>query len=164
MIKIMQIDITKMHVDAIVNAANNTLMGGGGVDGAIHRAAGPKLLEYNRNLGGCETGQAKISPGFNLNAKWIIHTAGPIWSGGNNMECELLESCYRNVFSLALEYDVATIAFPSISTGIYGFPKKEAAGIALCIMKNYENQFEEIIACCFGAEDITIYQEQISGL
>lgn len=124
-------DITKINVDAIVNAANTSLLGGGGVDGAIHLAAGSELLEYNKKLGGCKTGEAKISPGFNLHAKFIIHAVGPIWNGGNNNEDKLLADCYRNSLNLAIENNIKTIAFPSISTGIYRFPVKRAANIAV---------------------------------
>ncbi len=162
MIEIMQADISTLQIDAIVNAANKSLLGGGGVDGAIHSAAGLELLEYNRGLGGCETGQAKISPGFDLPALWIIHTVGPVWSGGNNGEPELLEDCYRNSFRLALENNITSLAFPAISTGVYGFPKKVAAGIALNSMKEYELQFDQIIACCFSKEDVEIYRK-VSG-
>ena len=158
MITILCADITTLEVDAIVNAANESLLGGGGVDGAIHRAAGPELLQYNRGLGGCRTGQAKVSPGFRLPANWIIHTVGPVWQDGNAGEAGLLESCYRSVFELALEKSVATIAFPAISTGIYGFPRQQAAGIATSVMQEHDTRFSEIIACCFSGEDAGIYR------
>ena len=158
MIEIKQTDITTLDVDTIVNAANTSLLGGGGVDGAIHRAAGPELLEYNRGLGGCETGQARISPGFDLPAKWIIHSVGPVWHGGAQGEPELLENCYRNSFAIALNRELKSIAFPGISTGIYGYPKDSAAEIAVSVMREYESRFERIIACCFADEDVEIYR------
>ena len=130
-IEIMQADITTLPVDAIVNAANSSLLGGGGVDGAIHRAAGPRLLDATRAFGGCPTGEARITPGFDLPARWVIHAVGPIWQGGYAGEDELLASCYRHSLALAREHEVATIAFPAISTGAYGFPMERAARIAL---------------------------------
>ncbi len=130
-------DITKLNVDAIVNAANTSLLGGGGVDGAIHRAAGPELLEYNKKLGGCSTGEAKISPGFNLPAKFVISTVGPVWNGGNNNEDELLVNCYRNSLKLAVDNNIKTIAFPSISTGVYSFPVERASKIAVREVKDF---------------------------
>lgn len=151
-------DITELAVDAIVNAANSRLLGGGGVDGAIHRAAGPQLMEACRVLGGCPTGEARITPGFRLSAKWVVHAVGPVWYGGNRGETRSLEQCYRHVFELALQHQVATIAFPAISTGAYGFPKEQAAAIAVAAMREYEPQFAQIIACCFSEEDATIYR------
>lgn len=160
-IEIFKGDITKFEVDAIVNAANTSLLGGGGVDGAIHRAAGPRLLEFNRKLGGCETGEAKISPGFNLPAKYIIHTVGPVWKGGNYNEDKLLANCYRNSLKLAVDNKIKTIAFPAISTGIYGFPLERATKIALMEVKNFleKNQsIEKVIFVCFDEKAAKIYQ------
>lgn len=164
MIRVIQADITTLQVDAIVNAANESLLGGGGVDGAIHRAAGPELRDYNSRLGGCETGQARISPGFQLAARWIIHTVGPVWYGGEQGEPELLESCYRQCFRLAIENRVSSIALPAISTGIYGYPKEAAAEIAVSSMKAFAENFTEIIACCFSAEDVSIYERQLASI
>ena len=121
------------------------------MDGAIHRAAGPELKEYCQNLGGCPTGRARITPGFRLPAQWVIHTVGPVWKGGHLGEAELLDACYRNSFDLAAEQECKTIAFPSISTGVYGYPKEKAADIALTVMKKYDSQFDRIIACCFSS-------------
>ena len=162
MIRVLQADITTLTVDAIVNAANTSLLGGGGVDGAIHRAAGPELRDYNASLGGCQTGAARLSPGFRLPARWIIHAVGPVWRGGNQGESELLVSCYRESFRLALEQQVKTIAFPGISTGIYGYPKAAAAAIALAVMGEYEHRFTEIIACCFSAADAEVYNKLLT--
>jgi len=158
MIRVMQGDITTLAVDAIVNAANRTLLGGGGVDGAIHRAAGPELKEFCATLGGCPTGEARITPGFRLKAKHVIHTVGPVYSGGMRNEAILLANCYRNSLELALRNGVKTIAFPSISTGAYGYPKDEAAKIAVAVMREYENRFTEIIACCFSVVDTDLYR------
>ncbi len=159
-------DITKLKVDAIVNAANNSLLGGGGVDGAIHLAAGPELLEYNRKLGGCETGQAKITPGFKLPAKYIIHTVGPIWRGGNNNEDELLASCYQNSLRIAVENGIKTIAFPAISTGVYGFPLERATKIAVFTVKDFlsnDDTIKKVIFVCFNDNTYRVYSEIISG-
>ena len=164
MIKISQGDITELDVDAIVNAANSSLLGGGGVDGAIHRAAGPQLVEACRHLGGCQTGDAKITPGFNLPANFVIHTVGPVWHGGQKGESELLASCYRRSLRLALTNNIKSIAFPAISTGIYGYPKREAAIIALTVLKEHEAQFDRIIACCHSREDVEIYQAALKQL
>ena len=162
MIEVSVADITGLQVDAIVNAANSSLLGGGGVDGAIHRAAGPELLAYCRTLGGCPTGEARITPGFKLPARWIIHTVGPVWHGGGHGEARLLQSCYQMSFALALDNGVRTIAFPCISTGVYGYPKDQAAGIALAAMRSYEARFERIIACCFSEEDAALYRRQLT--
>jgi len=164
MIEVVQGDITRLAVDAIVNAANESLLGGGGVDGAIHRAAGPRLKEYNRSLGGCPTGEARISPGFDLPAKWVISTVGPVWKGGGQGEAQLLESCYRNAFELALRNKVRSIAFPAISTGVYGYPKEEATRIAVRVMREYESRFDRIIACCFSAGDAALYRRILAEL
>ena len=161
MIEVIPGDITNLVVDVIVNAANESLLGGGGVDGAIHRAAGPELLEACRKLGGCPTGEAKITPGFRLEAKWVVHTPGPIWQGGDAREPVLLESCYRNSFNLALEKSAKSIAFPCISTGVYGYPKDAAAGIALKVMRENEKNLVRILACCFSRGDAELYRSLI---
>ena len=163
MLRVIEADITTLALDAIVNAANETLMGGGGVDGAIHRAAGPELLKACKAIGGCPTGQARITDGFNLPSKWVIHTVGPRWHGGNRGEPELLESCYDSSFKLAGKNRVRTIAFPGISTGIYGYPKQAAAKIAVSVMRRYENEFEQIMICSFGSEDKLIYEKTLEA-
>lgn len=163
MIRAVRADITTLSVDAIVNAANSTLLGGGGVDGAIHRAAGPELKAYCATLGGCPTGEARITPGFRLPSRWVIHTVGPVWQGGSNEEPTLLASCYRNALELAAAHGARTIAFPSISTGAYGYPKDEAARIAVSVMRSYEKRFDEILACCFSEADRRRYEDALAG-
>ncbi len=162
-ISLIQNDITKLEVEAIVNAANNSLLGGGGVDGAIHRAAGAELLKECKKLGGCKTGEAKITKGYNLSAKYVIHTVGPVWRGGKYNEAELLAQCYQNCLKLAIDNKIKSIAFPCISTGVYKFPKKEAAQIAVSEVKKYLNNHNiknlEVIFCCFTDEDYSIYKK-----
>ena len=157
-IRIFTGDITQLPVDAIVNAANASLLGGGGVDGAIHRAAGPELKEACRPFGGCPTGEARITPGFRLPAAWVIHTVGPVWRGGAAGEPDLLRSCYENALALARTQGIRSIAFPAISTGVYAYPKEAAACIALGVMRRERHAFTEIIACCFSAEDAAVYR------
>lgn len=163
-IKLCQGDITTFSIDAIVNAANTSLLGGGGVDGAIHRAAGPKLLEECRTLNGCKTGEAKITKGYNLKARFVIHTVGPIWRGGNYDEENLLANCYKNSLQVAVEHGIKTIAFPSISTGIYHFPIEKASAIAvrevLSFLKN-ESTIEEVLFVCFSKSDLEVYKRSM---
>jgi O-acetyl-ADP-ribose deacetylase (regulator of RNase III) len=160
-IAIVEGDITKQRVDAIVNAANTSLLGGGGVDGAIHRAAGPELLAECRALGGCATGEAKITRGYKLSAPWVIHTVGPVWHDGNHGEEELLASCYRNCFALVEQRGIKTVAFPSISTGAYRFPMERAARIALRETKKFlerNRSVEKVILVCFDTTALEIHQ------
>ena len=166
-IELVSADITTLKVDAIVNAANNSLLGGGGVDGAIHRAAGPALLEECRTLNGCATGEAKITKGYNLPAQHVIHTVGPVWHGGNDREDELLAGCYRNCLRLAREYGLRSIAFPAISTGVYGFPKQKAAAIAVreTIKELAGNdQLEKVIFVCFDQDTKDVYVNTLEGV
>src|SRR3974390_3791246 len=156
-------DITKLGGDAIVNAANSSLLGGGGVEGEIHRAAGPGLLEECRRLGGCKTGQAKATKGYDLPAKFVIHTVGPVWRGGDQKERESLASCYRNSLQLARELKVRSIAFPAISTGIYGFPKREAAEIAVREVRQFPESFDSVVFVCFDDETAAIYSKLLNA-
>jgi O-acetyl-ADP-ribose deacetylase (regulator of RNase III) len=160
-IEIVRADITTLDVDAIVNAANSSLLGGGGVDGAIHRAAGPELLAACRALNGCRTGEAKRTPGFKLKARWVIHAVGPVWYGGAQGEAKLLERAYENSFVLAK--DLESIAFPCISTGVYGYPIDKAARIALDVMQRHDAELERIVACCFSDADRRVY-ETLAGV
>jgi O-acetyl-ADP-ribose deacetylase (regulator of RNase III) len=161
MIELIQSDITKLEVDAIVNAANKTLLGGGGVDGAIHRAAGPDLLDECRSLGGCDTGDAKITNGYQLPAKYVIHTVGPVWSGGNNNEDNYLRASYLNSMELAFEYGLKSIAFPNISTGVYHFPKDRAAQLAIKTVRGFMEAHDlpgKVFFVCFDDENYQLYK------
>ncbi len=155
-------DITAEDVDAVVNAANSSLLGGGGVDGAIHRAAGPRLLEACRELGGCSTGDGKATPGFGLPAKWVIHAVGPIWRGGGQGEAELLASCYRRALEIADEIGARSVAFPAISTGVYGYPKAQAARIAVETIRATPTRVELARLVAFDTETLRLYQELLN--
>jgi O-acetyl-ADP-ribose deacetylase (regulator of RNase III) len=166
-VRVIKGDITLQRVDAIVNAANNSLLGGGGVDGAIHWAAGPGLLEECRQLNGCETGEAKITGGHNLRAHYVIHTVGPIWRGGNDNEDELLASCYQHSLALAVQHDVRTIAFPSISTGAYGFPVERASLIAVGEIASFLRQnstIQQVIIVCFNDQAYECYSSAVEKI
>ena len=161
-IEISQADITTVFCDTIVNAANSTLLGGGGVDGAIHRAAGPALLEHCRSMGGCKTGEAKITPGFNLPASWVIHTVGPVWQGGAHGEADNLALCYYNSLQVAARSGAKSIAFPAISTGVYGYPGKQAAEIAFKSVANWPEQSPvRAVFVCFDEQTLDWYQQQL---
>ena len=166
-IEIIQGDITRLEVEAIVNAANETLLGGGGVDGAIHRAAGPELLEACRELNGCQTGEAKLTKGYNLPARYVIHTVGPVWHGGDHNEKNLLASCYRNSLQLAVDHKLRSLAFPSISTGVYRFPIEQASRIALRVILDFietEEVAPRVVMTCFSEPDLEVYRQTYQEL
>ncbi|QIG47483.1 O-acetyl-ADP-ribose deacetylase [Nordella sp. HKS 07] len=162
-IEVVQGDITGLSVDAIVNAANSSLLGGGGVDGAIHRRAGPELVQECRMLGGAKTGEVKMTKGYRLSARFVLHAVGPVWQGGGAGEAELLAACYRNALALAERHKLKSIAFPAISTGIYGYPKAAAAGIAVTTVRAHQAALpERVIFCCFDAETAGLYRELLA--
>jgi O-acetyl-ADP-ribose deacetylase (regulator of RNase III) len=165
-LRALQADITTLPVAAVVNAANSMLLGGGGVDGAIHRAAGPQLLEECRRLGGCPTGEARITRGWNLPADWVIHTVGPVWRGGERGEPELLAACYRNSLKLAADYDLESLAFPCISTGVYRYPPAAAAEIAVATVRESlarrPSALREVIFCCFSSDSLAVYERLLA--